>query len=83
MVPVKAPGTAHAQNVGRVGRGAAMPDFNWPAFVICMAVYVFFFVMGIIWTRKPETRTRGIVTLAVLLVPTAMSALVLVMRVFV
>ena len=58
-------------------------DFNWPAFVICLAIYVFFFVKGIAWSREPNTRARGIVTLAILLVPTGMSGLMLILRVIV
>jgi len=53
-----------------------MQDVNRPAMIICFAIVAVFLVLGVHWVRKPDTRRRGIIVLAIILVPTFISGLV-------
>ena len=56
---------------------AGFEGVNVPALVVCSLVFAAFLVLGLLWTRNPDTRKRGIVTLSVILIPTILSIVVL------
>lgn len=60
---------------------AGLESVNVRALAACFVVVAVFLVLGFLWTRKPETRKRGIVTLSIILIPTILSAVVLLLRV--
>ena len=64
-----------------MGNGTGFEGVNTPALVVCLAVVATFLVFGFLWARKPETKNRGLVTLAIILIPTILSAVVLGLRV--
>lgn len=55
---------------------------NVPVLLAGLIVVAAFLMLGVLWTRKPQTRKRGIVTLSIILIPTILSAVVLGLRVF-
>ena len=50
-------------------------NVNVVALAICLLIVTVFLVLGTIWIRKPNTRKRGLITLAIILVPTVLSAI--------
>jgi hypothetical protein len=58
-----------------------LDDVNVPALAVCFLVVATFLVLGVLWSRKAETRKRGILTLSVLLVPAILSAILLGLRI--
>ena len=67
---------AHTNGEPKEGRNRSMQDVNRPAMIICFAIVAVFLVLGVHWVRKPDTRRRGIIVLAIILVPTFISGLV-------
>ena len=57
-------------------------NVNVPALVICLTLVACCFVAGIIWLRKPETRTRGIWILGLVIAPAILAGLPLLGRLF-
>ena len=56
------------------------PDFNLPAFVACMVVVALVLWIGFRLTKKPETRTRGLILIALIILPAFVSGLGILLR---
>ena len=56
-------------------------DVNVPTLAACLLAVAALLVLGVFWTRKPETGKRGVVTLAMILIPAVLSALVVGLRI--
>ena len=56
-------------------------DFNLPAFVACMMIVALIIWIGFKWTKKPETRTRGLIVIAIIVVPAVVSGLGVILRI--
>lgn len=56
-------------------------DVNWPGLVIGFLIVAFGLGLGVIWTLRRETRTRGVILLAFLLVPALLSAVMVLVRI--
>ncbi len=55
--------------------------FNLPAFIVCMVIVVLVIWMAFRWIKKPETRTRGLILMAIIVIPTVISGLGILLRV--
>ncbi len=66
-----------------VAEWTGFKNVNVPAFIACFTIVGLIAVLGVYWLRKPETKQKGILLLAMIIVPTAMSALALILRLLV
>lgn len=58
-------------------------NVNVPALIACFTIIGLIALLGVHWLRKPETKRKGILMLAMIVVPTVMSALALILRLLV